>query len=65
MNNSPSRSNIWNIAWNNQTLIQKNCFWEIRNGQDSLFWDDAWQQQPRWSNQDSLHKHQNNNDHQK
>jgi hypothetical protein len=39
-------SNIWNTTWNNRMLIQKHTFWEIRNGEHSLFWQDSWQQQP-------------------
>jgi hypothetical protein len=27
-------------------LIQKHAFWEIRNGEHSLFWKDSWKQQP-------------------
>jgi hypothetical protein len=30
-------SNIWNTTWNNRTLIHKHAFWEIRNGEHSMF----------------------------
>jgi hypothetical protein len=38
-------SNIWNTAWKNRELVQKYAFWEIRNGESALFWQDSWQQQ--------------------
>jgi hypothetical protein len=28
-------SNIWNVAWCNHRLIQKNSFWEVRNDQSA------------------------------
>jgi len=37
-------SNIWNIAWHNRTLIQNHAFWEIRDGESALLWQDSWQQ---------------------
>jgi hypothetical protein len=54
MNNAPSSSCLWNLAWHNHHLVQENCFWEINNGKDSLFWEDAWQQLPRLADQPSL-----------
>jgi len=39
-------SNIWNTAWRNRPLIQQHAFWEIRNGESALFWQDSWQQLP-------------------
>jgi hypothetical protein len=36
--------NIWNIAWNNRTLIQSHAFWEIRDGESALLWQDSWKQ---------------------
>ena len=38
-------SPIWNKAWENRTLVQKNSFWEIRAGDIALFWEDKWQQE--------------------
>lgn len=32
---------IWIMAWNNREIIQHHNFWEIRNGKDALFWEDA------------------------
>jgi hypothetical protein len=37
-------SNIWNIAWQNRTLIQNHAFWEVRDGESALLWQDSWQQ---------------------
>jgi hypothetical protein len=54
MNNAPMGSSLWNLAWHNRHLIQENCFWEIKNGKDALFWEDAWKQLPRWTDQLSL-----------
>eukprot|EP00253_Pinus_taeda_P005771 PITA_05771 len=39
-------SYIWNKAWENRGLVQKNIFWEIREGDLALFWEDKWQQKP-------------------
>jgi len=39
-------SYIWNKAWENRGLVQKNSFWEIREGDLALFWEDKWQQEP-------------------
>eukprot|EP00253_Pinus_taeda_P022800 PITA_22800 len=39
-------SYIWNRAWENRSLVQKNSFWEIRAGDLALFWEDKWQQEP-------------------
>jgi hypothetical protein len=36
-------SNIWNTAWRNRPLIQQHAFWEIRNVESALFWQDSWQ----------------------
>jgi hypothetical protein len=30
-------SNMWNAAWKNQPIIQEHTFWEIREGQMTLF----------------------------
>jgi hypothetical protein len=45
-------STIWTLAWRNKKWIQDHSFWEIRNGQTTRFWEDAWQQEPRMENQD-------------
>jgi hypothetical protein len=37
-------SNIWNTTWQNRPLIQRHAFWEVRNGESALFWQDSWQQ---------------------
>jgi hypothetical protein len=37
---------IWKNAWLNHGLVQKNFFWEIKEGRDVLFWDDAWEKEP-------------------
>eukprot|EP00253_Pinus_taeda_P025801 PITA_25801 len=39
-------SHIWNKAWDNRGLVQENIFWEIREGDLALFWEDIWQQEP-------------------
>eukprot|EP00253_Pinus_taeda_P011321 PITA_11321 len=42
----PEGSPIWNLANRNRNIIQDHSFWEIRNGNTTLFWEDAWQQLP-------------------
>eukprot|EP00253_Pinus_taeda_P004208 PITA_04208 len=37
-------SHIWNKSWKNRGLIQENSFWEIREGDLALFWEDKWKQ---------------------
>ena len=39
-------SHIWNLAWENKSLLQQHCFWEIRAGDQARFWEDSWQQEP-------------------
>lgn len=39
-------SYIWNKAWENRSLVQNNNFWEIREGNIALLWEDKWQQEP-------------------
>ena len=39
-------SYIQNKAWENRRLVQENSFWEIREGDLALFWEDRWQQEP-------------------
>eukprot|EP00253_Pinus_taeda_P027881 PITA_27881 len=43
----PEGSPIWNLAKRNRNIIQDHSFWEIRNGNTTFFWEDAWQQLPR------------------
>jgi hypothetical protein len=47
-------SNIWNTAWKNHPLIQRHAFWEVRNGESALFWQDSWQQLTPLSNLEDL-----------
>lgn len=47
MQDTPNGSPIWNHAQGNRSIIQNHCFWEIRNGTQALFWEDAWQQTPK------------------
>jgi len=42
---------IWNHAWRNKEVIHRHNFWEIHNGENALFWKDAWQQLPTLSNE--------------
>jgi len=35
-------SHIWNLAWENRSIIQKHSFWEIRDGSLEIFWEDNW-----------------------
>jgi hypothetical protein len=37
---------IWTAAKQNRQLVTRHAFWEIRNGETTLFWQDSWQQ---WS----------------
>ena len=37
---------IWNKAWENREVVQKNSFWEISEGDLALFWEGKWQQEP-------------------
>eukprot|EP00253_Pinus_taeda_P027819 PITA_27819 len=48
----PEGSPIWNLAKRNRNIIQDHSFWEIRNGNTALFWEDAWQQLPRLATPD-------------
>jgi hypothetical protein len=52
-------SNIWNAAWKNRPLIQEHAFWEIRNGQNALFWTDSWQQMPPLQLEENLQSYEN------
>jgi len=37
---------IWNAAREHYQMIQKHSFWEVRNGNTTRFWTDAWNQMP-------------------
>jgi hypothetical protein len=52
-------SNIWNAAWKNRPLIHEHAFWEVRNGQNSLFWTDSWKQMPPLQLEDNLQSYKN------
>eukprot|EP00253_Pinus_taeda_P022384 PITA_22384 len=41
MQESPNGSPIWNHAQANRSIIQDHSFWEIQNGTQALFWEDA------------------------
>lgn len=41
-------------AWENRGLVQNNSFWEIREGDLALFWEDRWQQEPTLLKEDFL-----------
>eukprot|EP00253_Pinus_taeda_P022901 PITA_22901 len=47
MQETPNGSPIWNHAQANRSIVQDHSFWEIRNGTQALFWEDAWQQSPK------------------
>jgi hypothetical protein len=47
-------SHIWNAAWANKHLVHSQCFWEIRNGRSTLFWEDSWKKLPPLSQNDNL-----------
>eukprot|EP00253_Pinus_taeda_P028075 PITA_28075 len=47
MQESPNGSPIWNHAQANRSIVQDHSFWEIRNGTQALFWEDASQQSPK------------------
>jgi len=38
-------SHIWNKAWDKRSIVQQHSFWEIREGDLALFWEDKWQQE--------------------
>eukprot|EP00253_Pinus_taeda_P028919 PITA_28919 len=53
---------IWNKAWENKGVVQKNSFWEIRDGDHTLFWEDKWQQEPTLLKEEFLGlKHETDN----
>jgi hypothetical protein len=42
--NTRSKAPTYGMQPGNLPLIQKHAFWEIRNGEMTLFWHDSWQQ---------------------
>jgi len=55
-------SSIWNKAWENRGLVQRNSFWEIREGDLALFWEDKWKQELTLLKEDFLGlKHETDN----
>ena len=52
MQDTHNGSPIWNHAQANRSIVQDYSFWEIRNGNQALFWEDAWQQHPKLENPD-------------
>ena len=47
-------SHIWNKAWENRGIVQKNSFWEIRAGEQAWFWEDKWKQELKLLREDFL-----------
>ena len=45
MSGNINGSYIWNKPWENSRLVQEKSFWEIRDGNLALFWEDKWQQE--------------------
>ena len=43
----PKGSLIWNLATTNRYLIRSHRFWEIREGDKALFWEDSWQKREK------------------
>jgi len=33
-------SHIWNLAWDNKSVLQQQCFWGIWAGDIAQFWED-------------------------
>lgn len=54
MSRNINGSYIWNKSWGNRRLVQDNSFWEIREGNLALFWEDKWQQEPILAKEDFL-----------
>ena len=48
-------SNIWNMAWKNKDLVQNHAFWEVRNGESAMFWQESWQQLKPLSELEEIH----------
>jgi len=49
-------SHIWNKAWENRGIVQKNSFWEIREGDISLFVEDKWKKETTLLKEDFLYR---------
>jgi ribonuclease HI len=43
---------IWTAAKQNRQMVTQHAFWEIGNGETTLFWQDSWQQWPALSAED-------------
>lgn len=44
---TPKVSTIWELASQNRDIINNYAFWEIRGGNTTRFWEEAWQQRDR------------------
>eukprot|EP00253_Pinus_taeda_P023411 PITA_23411 len=49
MQETPKGSTIWELASQNQDIVNKNIFWEIRAGGEAKFWDENWHQREKMS----------------
>lgn len=47
-NTKRNGSHIWKKTWVGRLLVQSHCFWEIGNGDDANFWDESWNQFPKF-----------------
>lgn len=54
LENNPSGSQLWNLAWTNKHLIQNHCFWEVRDGSKAIFWHNSWNQRTRLDTVENL-----------
>jgi hypothetical protein len=54
-------SPIWNYAWKNRELVQSQSFWELHDGQSTLFWEDAWEKRSTLSSDDQAPDHKRKN----
>ena len=43
---------IWTVSKKNRQLVTRHAFWEIRNGETTLFWKDSSKQWPIFDNED-------------
>jgi hypothetical protein len=43
---------IWTAAKKNRQMVTQHAFWEIGNGETTLFWQDSWQQWPALNAED-------------
>jgi hypothetical protein len=46
---------IWTAARQNRQLVTQHAFWDVGNGETTLFWQDSWQQWPALINEDWAH----------